>query len=468
MSPPAGRIKGDQKKKVQQPKKKKEFTKSERRQGRDRFPATAKDSSSEGLKPGDIPVPLQQLLLNVFKATFLWSDSGLEPSSSFSLSQNIQTIKAHLFRRDFASAFAGANDDLLKAYALRWSAGRALGYAVIFRSLCGHLLFEQDALDVPPGSRKHIVCIGGGAGAEVAALAAVWRELSSQILSTRSSDASGQVALNGGISELTLNEGEGFTSQFPPKEPLNVRDDISPTNIDDVHSSEPALPALTVTAVDIADWSSVLKGLSATLCSNSVPSTKSCPAPLLPEVTYDSDDGLFSIHFKKEDILNVSEEDLKLILLPSQDGKKVGTMMVTLMFTLNELFSTSMSKTVAFLLRLTDIVKPGTTLLVVDSPGSYSSVSLGVTKSTTGNGQGSRTSQSEKPQEERPQTERKYPMRFLLEHTLLSVAAGQWDCVLSDDSRWFRRNQAALRYDLGDGIGLEDMRYQIHVYRKSR
>ena len=467
MAPPGRRGKNEPKKKGKessgstgkaQHSTKKGASKNGRRSDRARHDANSTQSSSENLRPGIIPIPLQQLLLNVFKSAFLWSDSGLDsPGSSSSLPQNIQTLKAHLFRRDFTSAFADASGELLKAYALRWSAGRALGYAGIFRSVCEDLL-RLDKEPVQSSTRKHIVCIGGGAGAEVAALAAVWRtfidedEARRRSASASAGALSEEGALEQGLSQLSVHQ-EGDVAS----EPLNeVIADVER----DVSLSRPALPSVSITAVDVADWSPVLKELSAGLRSKKVPSTKSSPAPLLQTVTYDSEEASFSINFKKKDVLSLSEKELGLLASPA-GGVATETVLVTLMFTLNELFSTSMPKTVGFLLRLTDLLPPGTILLVVDSPGSYSTVSLGAGKSTASTSDnGSWDATNGQPQE------RKYPMRFLLEHTLLSVAAGKWECLLSDESRWFRRDQTALRYDLGDGIGLEDMRYQIHVYKK--
>lgn len=63
-------------------------------------------------------------------------------------------------------------------------------------------------------------------------------------------------------------------------------------------------------------------------------------------------------------------------------------------------------------------------------------------------------------------------MKFLLDHTLLTVAEGMWEKLVSQDSRWFRRDaNSKLHYnvDLEGGQGfikLEDMRFQIHVYRR--
>ena len=331
----------------------------------------------------------------------------------------IQTIKSHLYNRDFDSAFTDADEELLRAYALRWSATRALGYAGVFKAVLKLLDFGQQPVSDERTKGKQIVCIGGGGGAEIVALGGAWRDLTASTTSSEEEE-----------------EGE--------KEKLGLE------QVD-----------LTVTAVDIADWSSVVDRLDTTMRSSRVSSLKSHPAPLIqqqqqqqPPSNTDTNEpdngnqdekvnGKFNVNFHRADILTLPENDLAHLYNPQQ---KTDTVMVTLMFTLNELFSTSMAKATGFLLRTTDAVQPGTLLLVVDSPGSYSSLKLGG---------GTKTG-----------TERQYPMKFLLDHTLLTVATGKWERVLSQDSRWWRRDASRLWYDVGEGAGLEDMRFQVHLYRR--
>jgi len=111
------------------------------------------------------------------------------------------------------------------------------------------------------------------------------------------------------------------------------------------------------------------------------------------------------------------------------------------------LYSTSLSLTQKFLLNLTSTLSTGAMLLVVDSPGSYSTITL--------NG-----------------AEKKYPMQWLLDHTLLTQADrdptgkkkemdAKWEKVHEDESRWFR-----LSPDLRYPIELENMRMQVHLYRR--
>lgn len=239
---------------------------------------------------------------------------------------------------------------------------------------------------------------------------------------------------------------------------------------------------VTVTAVDIADWSGVVGRLEGAMRSSRTGSgfeSRRYPAPLLsvPSGCRESASsepagdgcgggGRFKVNFQRADVLALTDDQLhRLYNNRRQDqevegkGQGQGWTLVTLMFTLNELFSTSMAKTTGFLLRTTDAVQPGSILLVVDSPGSYSSLTLG--KQSSGGGGPATGGNASKDV-----TERRYPMKFLLDHTLLSVAEGKWEKVVSEDSRWWRREANRLGYEVGEGAGLEDMRFQVHIYRR--
>lgn len=391
-----------------------------------------------------VPISLQQLLLDVFKTALLApptehnpsptaSPESNEPSNppdepeSFDTKSLIQTIKSHLYQRDFDSAFTDAGEDLLRAYALRWSAARALGYAGLFRGVLGWMHTPRDSdtetshpMQGRDGTR--VVCIGGGAGAEIVALAAAWRDLAM---------TTGVEALRQRVAEASLDEKQhGIQS--------------AEAGDGQVEAGSSGLPGLSVAAVDIADWSSVVERLSRAISSADVPASliSKYRPPLVSEAK------AVSVSFRRADVLTLPEPDLKDVMLGTHDeASAAGSLLVTLMFTLNELFSTSMAKTTSLLLRMTDLLPSGAVLLVVDSPGSYSTLKLG--KEKDGAAQG-----------------RKYPMKFLLDHTLLSVAKGKWERVYTQDSRWWRRDAARLRYDVGEGAGLEDMRFQVHVYRR--
>ena len=332
-------------------------------------PTSHLQSSQAVAQPAEeprIPLELQQLMLNVFR-------EALPIPADSNLRQIIQVVKGHLYNRDFASAFGG--EHLLHVYALRWSASRALAYADIFAEFdVKHCWLGNRITNVPDQAQDpQILCIGGGAGAEVVALAAI-----GNIFSTF---------------------------------------------------------RLSITAVDVADWSPVLSKLTATVTKPPVLSQYASAAKvdanralLAPE--------RYRVEFKQHDILECSVKELRLLVAESS--------LVTILFTLNELFSASTAKTTAFLLNLTEIMKPKSWLLVVDSPSSYSEVTLG---------------KSNGP--------KRYPMKWLLDHTLQDLAGSdengirKWKKQEVDDSRWFRLNDK-LRYH----VELESMRYQLHVYQR--
>jgi 25S rRNA (uracil2843-N3)-methyltransferase len=316
-----------------------------------------------------IPIELQQLMLNIFR-------DALPISADCNLKQTIQDVKGHLYNRDFASAFGA--EHFLHTYALRWSASRALAYADIFAGLdLKHRWSEgpSTAAEKPTQNVRwaNVLCIGGGAGAEVVALAAI----------------------------------------------ANLRPSLQ----------------LSITAVDVADWSTVFGKLNTAITTPPVLSDYASAAKRGSNQAL-LDSTRFDVDFSKLDILECSAEHLELLV--------THTSVVTIMFTLNELFSGSVAKTTAFLLLLTELMKPESWLLVVDSPGSYSQVSLG-----------------------KDSEPKHYPMKWLLDHTLLQMAGGEpdgtgkWRKHMHDDSRWFRINDN-LRY----ALELESMRYQLHLYQR--
>ena len=348
-----------------------------------------RSTTAEAKGPGIsyIPIELQQLLLNIFRNSFaerLSSDFG----------PLLQEVKGHLYNRDFMTAFG--KNEYLEAYAARWSPSRALGYLDLIWEWRDELWSDEEEVEenqevskesAKSKSRK-VVCLGGGAGAEIVALGSMQKLMSS------------------------MNSEE--------------------------ERSEVARKHIEVAAIDVADWSVVVENLAKqlttapTLNKYASAAAKAANVPLLnPED--------ISIQFKQQDVLQASVEELSAQLADAN--------LVTLLFTLNELYSTSMPLTQKFLLLLTSILQPGALLLVVDSPGSYSSVTL--------NG-----------------AEKKYPMQWLLDHTLLKQANGnlnergkeeivRWEKIKEDDSRWYRLDER-LRYP----IELENMRMQVHLYRK--
>lgn len=321
-----------------------------------------------------IPLELQQLLLNIFKDSF--AERFAEDVKPL-----LQEVKGHLYNRDFATAFG--KNEYLETYAARWSASRALGYADLLWDLRGTIWPGLGSPEEPKTLK--ILALGGGAGAELVALAGLQK-----------------------MTSTTMADDDGLSH-----------------------------PNMELVAVDIADWTSVVDNLTKhattapTLSKYASAALKAANTPLVSAEA-------LTVSSRQHDLLNMDTSTLTNMLQ--------GTTLVTLMFTLNEMYSTSLSLTQKFLLNLTSILSTGAMLVVVDSPGSYSEITL--------NG-----------------AEKKYPMQWLLDHTLLSQIDGKgseqkqveanWEKVHEDESRWFRL-ATELRYP----IELENMRMQVHVYRR--
>nr|OQO30428.1 hypothetical protein B0A51_03058 [Rachicladosporium sp. CCFEE 5018] len=318
-----------------------------------------------------VPLALKQRLLDLFQQALYTGPDSLAC---------VQEVKSHLYKRDFAAAFG--REDYLRAYALRWSAGRTLAYLDLLCGEVGDVLSESlrqsackgdDESEDTRAAAPKVLCLGAGAGAEIAAFAG-WldRDESKQAMTKLALEVVDVAAWDGVVGALT----KGVTSP----------------------------PELGEHASDIA--------------------RKGSQALIEPEN--------FEVDFTRAHLLEWNEVIVK--------GKLPGVRLVTIMFTLNELYTTSLPKTQSLLSHLTAGSEPGTMLLVVDSPGSYSTVSI--------NG-----------------AEKKYPMQWLLDYTLLgsrkSDTPAKWEKISSEDSKWFR-----LPEGLVHPVELENMRYQMHLYRR--
>ncbi|OBT72523.1 hypothetical protein VF21_08671 [Pseudogymnoascus sp. 05NY08] len=362
-----------------------------------------------------IRLELQQLLLNIFRDTYaplLISDE---------LSPTLQEIKAALFERDFARAFGAQK--YLEVYAARWSPSRALCYASVLIELREHLdkfgMFargtKRKATDQDGGDKDsetsaapatRIVCLGGGA-AEVVGIGGALRYL-----------------LNGSRPSPT-------DSSASPGETESIPD---PTE------EEAAAPLLCdLHLVDTADWAPTATTLTTALISPPALSphasarARAAAKPLMPAT-------ILRTTFHQLDAIALTPTQLADLASPEP-------CIVTLFFTLNELFTASTARTTAMLLSLS-AVAPGSVIIVIDSPGSYSEAAVGVEGAE----------------------KKKYPMAWLLDHALLSQkivgeeggeGKAQWDKLMGEEAKWFRLSEK-LKYP----IQLEDMRFQVHVYKR--
>ncbi|KAK7750907.1 hypothetical protein SLS62_007170 [Diatrype stigma] len=466
----------------------------------------------------------QQALLDVFGAAL-----SLGPGQEGKFAARLQTIKQALYQRDFAAAFG--REDLLEAYAARWSPTRALCYARVLRGVGGYL----EALVDAGGD-------GGSTGtAATTAMSAAGGE-SSADEELKGDDEQQQkqrqrtlrmLAIGGGAAEIVAF---GAYLASTPTSTATIATPSTPTSPSPSSPSSPPSPPHpqppplngSLHLLDTGPWGPIITALHARLTTPPPLSKYASAAARAANAALVAPASRLAASFAQRDVLALSEADLSgLLLFHDQQQQPV---LVTLLFTLNELYTAAgVGPTTAFLRRLSSVVCPGSLLLVVDSPGSYSEAAVGGGGGSSSAGEQGQKQQQQQQQQQQPKEKRRYPMQWLLDHTLLHQqqeeereqgrrrrqqkqeqeqerkqglgqekgegrvitaseengeeaegaagarigAAGEeevttkatmamvgWEKLESADSVWFRLADG-LRYP----IPLEDMRYQMHLYR---
>lgn len=414
--------------------------------GAERSAKTTGSDESRLCSPHMVPIDQQQKLLDVFQRAC---------SATFDdqLSQTIQNVKQQLFVRDFVGAFDTAA--YRDAYSVRWSPTRALAYTHVLCEM--HPLFKErlstvtsshhasDAARLDNGIAKGLRCESGlradiGKSDPEKRSASLERSPRRRIVALGAGGGAEVVALAGYLRYFN----EVKASASGPEAPVAQENE------------EHARIRLDCTCIDAADWSSNLHKLHTLL---------STPPPISQYASKERQLSNRALIEPSDLALTYVQHDLVQPLGESIDMHFRGADLVTIFFTLNELYSTSIGLTTKLLLSLTASVLPGTLLAVIDSPGSYSTINVGNPDKGSGN-----TASSKPDSSGSPGKEKRYPMHWLLDHTLLEQAnkdamgnssTRQWEKIKSQDSQWFRL-PSQLRYPLP----LEDMRYQSHVYRR--
>ncbi|KAG5977089.1 hypothetical protein E4U56_000493 [Claviceps arundinis] len=348
----------------------------------------------------------QQILLDIFSDAF----STVLSSDRFPVL--LQEIKQALYQREFSTAFG--NEAYLEAYAARWSPTRALCYASIFMDI-------QEHLDGMPSSGRT------GTGD---------LPIPTEGPNSTSSEEQQQVLESGQESQHGDEEASG-----PGPSHLNSLRMLCIGGCAAEHVAFASYIQASnnrhgqLTLLDSGPWAPIT-----TLLQNSVTSppalSKYASAAMRDSNKALLDSNQFHCAFTQANVLDLAKDQLAEVI-----GSQ--PQIVTLLFTLNELYTgAGIGKTSTFLRTLGSVLPAGSLLLVVDSPGSYSEAAVGKEK-------------------------KKYPMQWLLDHTLLQseekTPAYTWERLESHDSLWFRLPEE-LRYP----IPLESMRYQLHLYRLDR
>jgi 25S rRNA (uracil2843-N3)-methyltransferase len=382
--------------------------------------STAKPTASSAQEPlklePTLPLELEQRMLEVFRATFPASSDfeGLKPT--------LYKVNDALLRRDLDAAFA--EEAHLEAYAIRWSPSRALGYAQLLAWICAEK--EDDACiqqlvgSVPSQSAAKVVCFGGGA-AEIMAFSGLLRYL-------RPSEAAGRP-------NSPTTEEVSDSLEAPKVSATTTTTDLA-THL-----------LLRLSHLDIADWISVLSRLEQGLHTPPVLSKYASATARATNASF-LEPGIVEHAFTRTDILRSSTEELRATIGPAPA-------LLTLMSTLNDLYTTSMPRTTAFLKKVTEAAPTGSLLLVVDTPGAHTEV-------TASNAEG---------EEEK----RKYPMNLLLDFALVPKQKKTTGRKDGDDEelrpKWEKLlEKTSMSYKLREGLrypgSLENLRFQVHLFRR--
>jgi 25S rRNA (uracil2843-N3)-methyltransferase len=416
----------------------------------------------------------QQKLLSIFQSAYS------EVLSSPDFSSTLQEVKAALYEREFERAFA--KEEYLDVYAARWSPTRALGYAAVLEGLrewLNGLLLEEH-----------------GATAWGTPAAAVEAEVNEETAGKMGDLSLGDESTKAGDPEDTEaaavpeskehQDGNDEDEEVTDSEQQDTTTTTTTTHktlkvlalgggtaelaalVSFLSKSSPGVRG-DLTLVDAGPWAGPVAKLHTAL-TVPPPIYKYASAAAKAANKALADATTLRYDFLHRDALSLTAAELRDCVVP-RDHQPV---LVTLLFTLNELYTGGgIGKTTAFLRMLGRTLAPGSLLLVVDSPGSYSEAAVG------------------------GKEKKKYPMSWLVDHTLLRAAsesgqqaarrkpqdqeggagadAGEeksdktpaqqeegckWEKLEENESIWFRISDE-LRYP----IQLENMRYQLHLYR---
>ncbi|KAI1186810.1 hypothetical protein F5B17DRAFT_402187 [Nemania serpens] len=453
--------------------------------------AEAVKSESKAEEEQEEELRRQQTLLNIFSNTF--RDALCAPD----FGAQLQEVKSALFNRDFGGAFA--REAALDVYAARWSPTRALCYGRVLRRLDARLrgLVRDRAVCADRARRRKDVSSGGDVDVRKGGIER----------DEHARDGGDESRCEDGVRDAEREDQEeahevsaAASLSTTAKQTTNKREEVEEGGegetrtlrvlaiggaaaeivafadyISDYNANSSPRTRGEITLLDIGPWGTVVQRLQTAL-TTPPPQSRYTSAATTKNKALVPPESLHSA-FLQKDILSLDRDELAALLSTnnkSNPAPKPEPVLITLLFTLNELYTTGgMKRTTSFLRLLSALVAPGSLLLVVDSPGSYAEAAVG-------------------------KDARRYPMQWLLDHTLVPPAEQQkkkekerrdgkeeqkeeeveeekneenpgsgaegasikWEMLESHDSVWFRLADG-LRYL----IPLENMRYQMHLYR---
>lgn len=305
----------------------------------------------------------------------------------------LRAVREALEQKDYCRAFG--TEEFLEAYTMRWTPSGALAIANVLAWMCskmGEAAWVQQFLHNDGQKPSKIVCIGRGGSDLLACVALLKHAHQSKLDRVRNDSA---------MIDLNL--------------------------------------------IDKHDWSGIVTKLQDTLTRTPTLSkyaTAKAHASNMSAIP----SHVLNLAVNHLDILESGSADLRAMIGPNPA-------LITLFFTLHEFYSISISKTTAFLLRLTSIAPTESLLLMVNSPGAE--VAL--------------------PDSSNKGQEKKYPLEWLLYQALLPPKSGPYTSTNPEEEgqpAWAKliegghEKEYRLPADLRFPGCLENTRLQVHLLER--
>jgi 25S rRNA (uracil2843-N3)-methyltransferase len=360
-----------------------------------------------------LSVTNQQIILDTIRTAFPAVDdfNALIPV--------LREVREALEQKDYYKAFG--TDEFKEAYTIRWSPSRSLTIGNVLAWICSEMkdaAWVQQFLDNEGKKPSKIVCIGRGG-----------------------SDLLGCVALLKHSHQSKLDEIPRLESSSPDA----ITQEIISTTTSDLNPEHNDSAMVDLNLIDRHDWSGIVTKLQHTL-TQSPPLSKYASAKARASNTSTIPSQVLNLAVNHFDVLESGSTGLGAIIGPNPA-------LITLFFTLHEFYSISISKTTAFLSRITSTAPKGSLLLVIDSPGA--DVTL--------------------PDSSNKGQEKKYAIEWLLYQALLppkSRSATSTDSEEVEQAAWAKLIEGGheKEYKLPAGLrfpgSLENTRLQVHLLER--
>ncbi|KAF5968997.1 hypothetical protein FBULB1_10461 [Fusarium bulbicola] len=354
-------------------------------------PTAVKDTASSIEQIHSLSVKHQQLILDTVRTTF----PAVDEFSA--LKTVLREIREALEQKDYCKAFG--SEEFLEAYTIRWSPSKALTMGNVLAWMCSEMseaAWVQQFLRNDGQKPSKIVCFGRGG-----------------------SDLLASVALLKHSHESKLDESPRLESSSPDRNDSAMVD---------------------LNLIDRHDWSGIVTKLQHTL-THPPPLSKYATAKAHASNISAIPSHAINLAINNLDILESDSTTLRAIIGPNPA-------LITVFFTLHEFYAISISKTTAFLLRLTETAPKGSLLLVVDSPGADVVLPGNSVKGE----------------------EKKYPLEWLLYQALLPPKSA--DSEEEEQPAWAKLVEGGheKEYNLPTGLrypgSLENTRFQVHLLER--